>query len=149
MGNMFRFTGLLFVTLLPGVLAAQQPPALPALKQEAAAQVDGLQTLTQQMVDEIFSFSELGFQEFETSRYVTGILEKNGFQVELGVAGIPTAWVAAYGSGEAVIAFITALDLIPRASEKSLVAYYAPFLAGASRHGASYYSGMLVLTSVA
>ncbi len=52
-------------------------------------EVDDLQTLTQQMEDEIFSFSELGFQEYETSRYVTGILEKNGFHVEHGVAGFP------------------------------------------------------------
>ena len=46
------------------------------------------------MVDAIFSFSELGFQEFETQRYVTGILEAHGFAVERGVAGIPTSWVA-------------------------------------------------------
>src|SRR5208282_34467 len=70
--------------LLPGGMFAQQSPQLPVLKQEAAAEVDKLQTLTQQMVDEIFSYSELGFQEYETSRYVTGILEKNGFQVEHG-----------------------------------------------------------------
>src|SRR2546430_1875848 len=149
MGNMFRFTGLLFVTLLPGVLAAQQPPALPALKQEAAAQVDGLQTLTQQMVDEIFSFSELGFQEFETSRYVTGILEKNGFQVELGVAGIPTAWVATYGSGKPVIAFITDLDCIPRASQKPGVAYHDPMIEGAPGHGEGHNSGMAVNVTAA
>jgi len=74
MRKILRLTGLLSVLLLLNTLKAQQPPALPALKQEAAAEVDGLQTLTQQMVDQIFSFSELGFQEFETSRYVTGIL---------------------------------------------------------------------------
>src|ERR1700722_12118327 len=90
------------VLIVPRGGLAQQPPQLPALKQEAVAEVDKLQMLTQQMVDEIFSFSELGFQEYETSRYVTGILEKNGFQVEHGVAGIPTAWLATYGSGNPV-----------------------------------------------
>ena len=85
----------------------QQPNSLPVLKEEAVKEVDKLETLTQQMVDEIFSFSELGFQEFETSRYVTGILENNGFHVEREVAGIPTAWVASYGSGKPVVAFIT------------------------------------------
>lgn len=75
---------------------AQQTPPADDLKKEAVADVDGMQTLTQQMVDEIYSFSELGFQEYETSRYVTGILEKNGFRVERGVAGIPTAWVATW-----------------------------------------------------
>ena len=60
--------------------APPQAADVPALKAEAVAEVDKMQTLTQQMVDEIYSFSELGFQEYETSRYVTGILEKNGFR---------------------------------------------------------------------
>ena len=55
-------SGLCFLMFLPGILSAQQPPVLPALKQEAATEVDELQTFTQQMVDQIFSFSELGFQ---------------------------------------------------------------------------------------
>jgi aminobenzoyl-glutamate utilization protein B len=41
--------------------------------------------------DTVFSFAELGFQEYETTRYLTGILEQNGFKIERGVAGIPTA----------------------------------------------------------
>src|SRR5215469_3001377 len=86
-------------------LYAQQTAQLDAAKQEAVAETDKMQTLTQQIVDEIFSFSELGFEEYETSRYVTGILEKNGFKTEKGIAGIPTAWVASYGNGKPVIAF--------------------------------------------
>jgi aminobenzoyl-glutamate utilization protein B len=123
---------------------AQQATELPALKQEAASEVDQLQTLTQQMVDEIFSYSELGFQEFETSRYVSGILEKNGFHVERGFAGIPTAWVATYGSGKPVIAFITDIDCIPRASQKPGVAYHDPIVEGAPGHGEGHNSGMAV-----
>jgi aminobenzoyl-glutamate utilization protein B len=149
MRKILRLTGLLSVLLLLNTLKAQQPPALPALKQEAAAEVDGLQTLTQQMVDQIFSFSELGFQEFETSRYVTGILEKNGFHVERGVAGIPTAWVATYGSGKPVIAFITDIDCIPRASQKPGVAYHAPMIDGAPGHGEGHNSGMAVNVTAA
>src|SRR5262245_50746985 len=76
-----------------------QTARLDDLKREAIAEVDRLQTLTQQMVDQVFSFSELGFQEYETSRYLTSILEKNGFSLERGVAGIPTAWVATWGAG--------------------------------------------------
>ncbi len=94
MSKSLRQAGFLFALFLPPIAAAQQPPSLPALKQEAASEVDKLETLTQQMVDQVFSFSELGFQEFETSRHLTEILEKNGFQVDRGVAGIPTAWVA-------------------------------------------------------
>lgn len=139
-----------FVTCVVLTLAAargakaQQAAQLAELKQEAAAEVDKLQTQTQQMVDEIFSYSELGFQEFETTRYVTGILEKNGFHVERGGAGIPTAWVATYGSGKPVIAFITDIDCIPRASQKPGVAYHDPIIEGAPGHGEGHNSGMAV-----
>ena len=135
--------------LAPSGISAPQAQQLPALKQEATAEVDKLQTLTQQMVDEIFSYSELGFQEFETSRYVTGILEKNGFKVEHGIAGIPTAWVATYGSSKPVIAFITDLDCIPRASQKPGVAYHDPIIEGAPGHGEGHNSGMAVNVTAA
>src|SRR5215467_11794284 len=131
------------------VLSGQQPNSVPSLKQEAVKEVDALQTLTQQMVDEIFSFSELGFQEYETSYYVTGILEKNGFRIEREVAGIPTAWVASYGNGKPVIAFITDLDCIPRASQKPGVAYHDPLVEGAPGHGEGHNSGMAVNVTAA
>jgi aminobenzoyl-glutamate utilization protein B len=134
------------ITALFAVHAQQsQPPSqLEDLKKEAITEVDKLQVLTQQMVDEIFSFSELGFQEVETSRYVTAILEKNGFHVEHGIAGIPTAWVATYGSGKPMIAFLTDIDCIPRASQKPGVAYHAPLVEGAPGHGEGHNSGMAV-----
>lgn len=130
-------------------LRAQQAPPLDDLKKNAAAEVDKLQTFTQQMVDQIFSYSELGFQEFETSRYVGGLLEKNGFRIERGVAGIPTAWVASWGSGKPVIAFITDLDCIPRASQKPGVAYHDPIIDGAPGHGEGHNSGMAVNVTAA
>ena len=149
MKNLLRYAGFVCALLLPAILSAQQAPSLPALKQEAVAEVDKLETLTQQMVDEIFSFSELGFQEVETSRYVTGILEKNGFKIERGVAGIPTSWVATYGSGKPVIAFITDEDCIPRASQKPGVAYHDPMVEGAPGHGEGHNSGMGVNVTAA
>lgn len=145
------FSGCCFFLILihAPILFAQQAPGLPALKEEALSETDKLQTFTQQMVDEIFSFSELGFQEYQTSRYVTGILEKNGFHVERGVAGIPTAWVATYGSGKPVIAFITDEDCIPRASQKPGVAYHDPQVEGAPGHGEGHNSGMAVNVTAA
>lgn len=119
------------------------------LKHEAIAEVDSLKNLTQQMVDQIFSYSELGFQEYETSNYVTGILDKNGFKVERGVAGIPTAWVASYGSGKPVIAFITDIDCIPKASQKPGVAYHDPLVEGAPGHGEGHNSGQGVNVTAA
>jgi aminobenzoyl-glutamate utilization protein B len=142
---------ILTLLLLPIALNAQESrqPNLDELKREAINQVEGMQAFTQQMVDQIFSFSELGFQEHETSQYVTDILLKNGFQVERGVAGIPTAWVASYGSGKPVIAFITDLDCIPRASQKPGVAYHDPIIEGAPGHGEGHNSGQAVNVTAA
>ena len=127
-----------------------QPDAkLNDLKHEAITRVDDLRVFTQQMVDQMYSYSELGFQEFETARYLTGILEKNGFTVERGVAGIPTAWVAAYGSGKPVIAFISDIDCIPQASQKPGVAYHAPIIEGAPGHGEGHNSGLAVNVTAA
>ena len=67
---------------------------LDRLKTLAVNDVEGQAKLIQVMVDKIFSFGELGFQEFETSKYLTEILENNGFKVEKGISGIPTAWMA-------------------------------------------------------
>ena len=133
-----------FILLLTLPLFSQNAANLEALKSEAIQKVDARQVFTQQMVDQIFSYAELGFQEFETSRYVTDILTKNGFKVEQGVAGIPTAWMATYGSGKPVIAFITDIDCIPRASQKPGVAYHDPIIEGAPGHGEGHNSGMAV-----
>jgi aminobenzoyl-glutamate utilization protein B len=114
------------------------------LKKQAIAAVDARATFTQQMVDQVFSYAELGFQEKETSRYLTEILERNGFQVERGVAGIPTAWIGTYGSGKPAIAFISDIDCIPRASQKPGVAYHDPIIEGAPGHGEGHNAGPAV-----
>jgi aminobenzoyl-glutamate utilization protein B len=143
----FAVSSLATQSLLAG--GFQAGPNVADLKREAIAEVEKLETLTQQMVDQIFSYSELGFQEFETSRYLTAMLEKAGFKVERGVAGMPTAWVATYGSGKPVIGFITDIDCIPRASQKPGVAYHAPIIEGAPGHGEGHNSGMAVNVTAA
>jgi aminobenzoyl-glutamate utilization protein B len=112
-----------------------------ALKAEASADVDSMAQLTQQMVDKVFSFAELGFQEYETSKYLTDILRKNGFAVQDGISGIPTAWMATWGSGRPVIALGTDIDCIPQASQKPGVAYHAPIIEGAPGHGEGHNAG--------
>jgi aminobenzoyl-glutamate utilization protein B len=113
-----------------------------ALKADLAGQIDGMKKQAQVMVDTVYSFSELGFQEFETSKYLSGILEKEGFQVERGVAGIPTAFVATWGQGKPVIALGSDIDDIPQASQKPGVAYHDPIVDGAPGHGEGHNSGM-------
>ncbi len=83
----------------------------------------------------LFSFSEPGFQEFETQRYPGNLLADNGFDIELGVANIPSSWWASWGSGEPVIALGSDVDGIPRASQMPGVAYRQPMIEGAPGHG--------------
>src|SRR3954465_5110979 len=61
-------------------------PQLEALKAEAIKGVDAEAKMIQQMVDQVFSYGELGFQEFETSKYLSNILEQNGFKVQRGIS---------------------------------------------------------------
>lgn len=122
---------------------------LEALKREADQEVTRRAKLTQEMVDTIFSFGELGFQEVETSRYLTALLESNGFAIERGIAGIPTAWMATWGSGKPVISLGSDIDGIPRASQKPGVAYHDPLLEGAPGHGEGHNSGQAVNVTAA
>ena len=84
------------------VLAQIEVQQIEKLKADAAAEVEKNAVLGQQINDMLFSFSELGFQEWETFTYLTALLEKQGFKVEKGIAGVPTAWIAkwSYGSGK-------------------------------------------------
>ena len=83
---------LLIVTSSLQVMA--QDKAVETWKKEVISSLNQKQKTAQEMVDMVFSFSELGFQEVETSAYLTGILEKNGFKIERGIGGIPTACLA-------------------------------------------------------
>jgi aminobenzoyl-glutamate utilization protein B len=116
-------------------------PQIEKLKTEAAALVDGEAKQIQVMVDEVFSFGEPGFQEFETVKYLTGILEENGFKVQRNVAGIPTAFVATWGSGKPVISLGSDIDDIPQASNKPGVGWHDPLVEGAPGHGEGHNSG--------
>jgi aminobenzoyl-glutamate utilization protein B len=135
---------LVTLVLLPSVASAQiklTPAKIDALKTEMAKDIESQKKFTQEMVDMIFSFGELGFQEVETSKYLTDILKKNGFTIEQGISGIPTAWTAKWGSGKPVIAVGSDIDCIPKASQKPGVAYHDPIIAGAPGHGEGHNSG--------
>src|SRR5438552_1236342 len=129
----------------PATTSAPKPQANPTLdqyKKNVGLEVDGMREDIARMNDQVFSFGELGFQEFETSKYLTGILKKNGFTVQDNLAGIPTAWMASWGSGKPVIALGSDIDCIPQASQKPGVAYHDPLIAGAPGHGEGHNSGV-------
>ena len=134
----------------PSLAAAQRAakpasdPRLERLKLEALQKVDARAKLVQEIIDEVFSFGELGMQEFETSKYLTGILEQNGFKVERGVAGMPTAWVATWGSGKPVIALGSDIDGIPQSNQKPGTAYREAMVSMAPGHGEGHNAGQAV-----
>jgi aminobenzoyl-glutamate utilization protein B len=128
----------------PAKPPVKDDPRAERLKADAVRDVESMQVFTQQMVDSIFSFAELGFQETETHRYLVDVLKKNGFTVQEGIAGIPTAFMATWGSGKPVIALGSDIDGIPQASQKPGVAYFAPMIEGAPGHGEGHNSGQAV-----
>ena len=141
------FRVVLVVLCLTSLLAGYQSRALTGptandFKEQAVKDVEAMAKQSQVMVDRIFSFGELGFQEVETAKYITGILQKEGFKIEHGIAGIPTAWVATWGSGKPVIALGSDVDCIPQASQKPGVAYHDPLIDGAPGHGEGHNSGV-------
>jgi aminobenzoyl-glutamate utilization protein B len=146
---MYRCLTTAVAFLLISELRAQGMPRIPparldSLKSEVARAVDAEAAITQQIVDMLFSFGELGFQEVETSRYLTDILRKQGFTVRQNVYGFPTGWVATWGSGKPVIALGSDIDAIPQASQKPGVAYHAPLVEGGPGHGEGHNSGQAV-----
>ncbi len=113
------------------------------LKTEAALLIEGNKKQAQVMVDKVFSFAELGFQEIESSKYLTGILKENGFAIENSISGIPTAWMAKWSNGDGpVIAIGSDVDCIPKASQYPGVAYHKPIIDGAPGHGEGHNAGV-------
>lgn len=135
----------LFVFIIASDSSAQKAnystKKITALKQEAKNKIGQQAKMAQVMVDKLFSFAELGFQEKETSKYLTDLLKDNGFTIEYGISDIPTAWWAKWGSGKPVIALGSDLDCIPKASQKPGVAYHDPIVEGAPGHGEGHNSG--------
>ena len=138
---MYRILILTCCFLIAQVHLNAQSEKLEELKAEVLQKVEDRAKLAQVMVDKIFSFSELGFQEVETSKYITDMLKEHGFEIEYGISGVPTAWVAKWGCGKPVIAIGSDLDCIPKASQKPGVAYHDPIIEGAPGHGEGHNSG--------
>ncbi len=129
----------------PAAPSAAQPadPRLAKLKEEALQLVQGRSKQVQEIVDMLFSFQELGFQEWESQKYLTGLLAKEGFTIEKGVAGIPTAWTAkwSYGTGKPEISLGSDVDGIPQASNKPGVGFRDPMVTGGPGHGEGHNAG--------
>jgi len=87
--------------------------------------------------DRIWELAEVGLQEYQSSKLLAEELRNARFKVELGVAGMPTAFVASYGSGKPVIGMLTEYDALPGISQKAQ-ATREPLKKGAPGHGCGH-----------
>ena len=138
----------LLLLLAPFMLLAQAPDA-EALRQEAAERVESKAKLAQEINDVLFSLAELGYQEHETAKYLTGILSDAGFRITMDVSGMPSAWVAEWGAGKPVIGLMADVDGLPETSQKPGVAFHAPLIEGGPGHGEGHNAGQAVQTTTA
>ncbi len=90
------------------------------------------------IADQIWSFAELGMQEFKSSELLASTLEKEGFSVERGLAGIPTCFIASWGSGHPVIGILGEFDALPMLSQKAGIPVKDPIVEGAPGHGCGH-----------
>ncbi|MDO8545078.1 MAG: amidohydrolase [Opitutaceae bacterium] len=109
---MQRLPALLIVTLLP--LAAQ------ATKPEVLRRIDATKGIYEEMALKIWSYAEVGYKETRSSALLQEQLRREGFRIEAGVAGMPTAFVAAHGSGRPVIAILGEYDALPGVSQEAV-----------------------------
>ncbi len=88
--------------------------------------------------DKIWGFAELGLQEFRSSAILIETLEQEGFTVEKNLAGMPTCFVASFGSGAPVIGILAEYDALPMISQKANVYRRDPLVEGAPGHGCGH-----------
>ncbi len=144
--TLLTLLGMTSLGVLPLAVHAQ---ASADLKAAAVAGVDKRAKLVQEMVDSLYSFAEPGFQEYRTAEYLTGILEKNGFTIKRGVAGIPTAWTATWGSEGPLIALGSDVDALLGLSQVPGSPTLKPQVEGAPGHGEGHNSGMPLMIAAA
>ncbi|MEZ5392532.1 MAG: M20/M25/M40 family metallo-hydrolase [Bryobacterales bacterium] len=145
---MLRLSSLaLSFALAASSLLAQ--PSTDVLRQEAQERAGSQAKLVQEITDSLFSFSELGYQEFESAKYVTDVLAKNGFRIKMGAAGMPTAFVAEWGSGKPVIGLMADIDGLPETSQKPGIPRHEPLIDGGPGHGEGHNAGQAVQVTAA
>ncbi|MBC7078533.1 MAG: amidohydrolase, partial [Synergistales bacterium] len=125
----------LFLSAATATMAAQV--SADSLKSDIASFLDERAGEFASVADAIWSYAELGFQEFKSSEALIKLFEKYGFSIEKNVSGIPTAFIATWGSGSPVIGFTGEYDALPGLSQKT-VPQKEPVVAGAPGHGCGH-----------
>ena len=94
----------------------------------------------QTLIDEIWSYAETGFEEYKSAKLMCDFLEAEGFKVNRGIANMPTAYEAVYGSGKPVICFLAEYDALYGMNQKADVATYEPITCASDKgHGCGHH----------
>jgi aminobenzoyl-glutamate utilization protein B len=116
--------------------AAEQAPASIA-KQSAVNAVDRHAAELAELSDRIWAYAEIALREHRSAAALADHAERQGFRVQRGVAGMPTAFVATYGKGRPVIGVMGEYDALPGLSQKALPEK-VPLVEGAAGHGCGH-----------
>jgi len=128
----------LLALLGAGLLAFRPAPTPPAaLKAEAIQDLQAHYADYRQLAQRIWGFAEVGYQETQSSALLQKTLRDHGFAVQAGVAGIPTAFVATYGSGQPVIGVLAEFDALPGLAQQA-VATKTPIVGQNAGHGCGH-----------
>lgn len=132
---------LALATSSPAAGADAVPPVSPAritpAKQAAIEWLDRNQVRANELSDRIWRAAETSLKETQSSQLLAKELEKEGFKVQRGVAGMATAFVAEYGSGKPVIGILAEFDALPGLSQTP-TSGKQPFQEGAGGHGCGH-----------
>ncbi len=119
------------------LLLKVKPAELTPLKKEAFSWLDTNMAELAKINEKIWSYAEVAMEEYESAELLASYLEKKGFKVTRGVASMPTAFVAVYGSGEPVIGILAEYDALPGLSQKP-VPSKQPVEEGKPGHGCGH-----------
>ena len=114
------------------------PQALSPEKATAVSWIDGAKATYDEIAKYCWENPELSLAEVKASAKLTEYLAKNGFKVEKAVSGMPTAFVATWGSGKPVIGFLAEYDALPNLSQRAGTAKQDPIVRGAPGQGCGH-----------
>src|SRR5690625_5083544 len=111
-----------------------------SLKEKIEAYINKKQSLIEEVNEKIWHYAEIDLEEKKSAALYEKLLREEGFDVETGVANMPTAFVATYGSGKPVIGITAEYDALPQLSQKAGVAEHSPVEDGGHGHGCGHNS---------
>lgn len=135
---MKHIIGILILGLIPQLILSQElSQELSADKEFIVSSVERHKSALIDISDEIWAFAETAFEESKSSDLLADYAEANGFTVERGVGGMPTAFIASYGSGSPVIGILGEFDALPGLSQKAHPEK-SPLNVGKAGHGCGH-----------